>query len=95
MLLKKGVFNIATVSTPTAPAPSTIKADTFKRIDGYDPANPKARAVDPDSSDRIIYDQAGGKIYYDADGSGTVKAILFATVDPGTVMSASDFLIFI
>ncbi len=48
-----------------------------------------------DSSDRIIYDKASGKVFYDADGSGGVSAqILFATVDAGTVLKASDFLVY-
>jgi Ca2+-binding RTX toxin-like protein len=95
ILLKKSIFAIGTIGTPSAATPSTIKADAFKRIDGYDAAAPFAGPVDPDGSDRIIYDQAAGKIYYDADGSGSSKAILFATVDPGTALSAADFLIFI
>ncbi|MDQ4086774.1 MAG: hypothetical protein M3177_01975 [Pseudomonadota bacterium] len=47
-----------------------------------------------DSSDRIIYDQAGGYIYYDPDGSGGQSAILFAEVDYGTALSAADFAIY-
>lgn len=93
ILLKKGIFAIATTATPTGPAPAPIAPSAFKRIDGYDPAAPFARPFDPDPSDRIIYDQAGGKIFYDADGSGATAAILFATVSPGTVLTSADFLI--
>ena len=44
-----------------------------------------------DWDDRIIYDQDSGKIYYDADGKGSVSAILFARVAEGTVLTHADF----
>lgn len=46
-----------------------------------------------DASDRILYDPATGKIYYDADGAGGVAEVLFAQVTPGTVLAASDFVV--
>lgn len=46
-----------------------------------------------DSSDRIIYDQASGRIYYDADGSGSGAQVQFAAVTAGTVLTAADFFI--
>jgi Ca2+-binding RTX toxin-like protein len=47
-----------------------------------------------DRSDRIVYDQAAGKIFYDADGSGAAAQILFATVAPGTLLGYSDFVVY-
>jgi Ca2+-binding RTX toxin-like protein len=44
-----------------------------------------------DSSDRIVYDQATGKIYYDADGAGGAAAVLFAEVTAGTTLTNADF----
>ncbi|MEA3029331.1 MAG: serralysin [Sphingomonadales bacterium] len=44
-----------------------------------------------DADDRIIYDQATGRILFDADGSGAGAAVLFATVQAGTILAASDF----
>ncbi|HEX8642270.1 MAG TPA: calcium-binding protein [Allosphingosinicella sp.] len=44
-----------------------------------------------DSSDRIIYDQGTGRIFYDADGTGAAAQVLFATVTPGTDLAAVDF----
>jgi Ca2+-binding RTX toxin-like protein len=44
-----------------------------------------------DASDRIIYDKASGKVWYDADGSGGGKAIQFALLDKGLALTASDF----
>ena len=42
-------------------------------------------------SQRILYDQISGKIFYDADGSGTVAAILVAQVSAGTMLTSADF----
>ena len=54
-----------------------------------------------DASDRIVYDDSTGNLYYDADGTGSVGAIRFATVlgnpfIPGTappVLRFSDFVV--
>lgn len=46
-----------------------------------------------DAGDRIIYVESNGKIFYDADGNGAGKAVLFATVTAGTDLSAADFTI--
>jgi len=45
-----------------------------------------------DASDRIVYDQATGHIFYDADGSGAGAQILFATVGADTILTAADFI---
>ena len=44
-----------------------------------------------DASDRIVYDQASGRIFYDADGLGGAAAMLFARVEAGTVLTNADF----
>jgi serralysin len=46
-----------------------------------------------DADDRVLYDAASGQIFYDADGNGANAAILFATVQPATILTAGDFLI--
>ncbi|MCW5664514.1 MAG: calcium-binding protein [Piscinibacter sp.] len=46
-----------------------------------------------DASDRIIYNPTSGALYFDADGSGAGAAIRFATLDAGTTLSVSDFVI--
>ena len=49
---------------------------------------------DLDKNDRIIHDRATGNLYFDRDGSGTkYDAVLFAHLDNGAKLDASDFLI--
>jgi serralysin len=47
-----------------------------------------------DASDRILYDQATGRIFYDPDGAGGAAAILFATVNDGTAVTNADFYVY-
>ena len=46
------------------------------------------------ASHRILYDAGNGRIFYDADGSGTTAPVLFATVSPGTSLDHTDFRAF-
>ena len=45
------------------------------------------------ADDRILYDQATGALMFDADGSGLIAALLMATLTPGTLLTAADFLV--
>lgn len=44
-----------------------------------------------DATDRVIYDPASGHLSFDADGTGTTAAVLFATLTAGTVLGPTDF----
>ncbi|MCH4892153.1 hypothetical protein GO308_03385 [Sphingomonas sp. SFZ2018-12] len=46
-----------------------------------------------DGDDRLIYDQATGRLWLDADGNGAGAAVLFAQLAAGTVLSASSFVV--
>ena len=43
-----------------------------------------------DASDRVVYNDDTGQLFYDADGSGSAHAVLFATVAPHTSLSVAD-----
>ncbi len=42
---------------------------------------------------RIIYETDTGNLYYDADGNGGTARVRFGILDPGLMMSSSEFLI--
>ncbi|SCY71753.1 Ig-like domain-containing protein [Microvirga guangxiensis] len=46
-----------------------------------------------DASDRIIYNNKTGDLYYDADGSGSGEAVKFATIENKVKLSAYDFYV--
>jgi len=50
-------------------------------------------AAAADASDRIVYNQATGQLFYDADGSGAGAAVLFATLTGNPALTASDFTV--
>jgi VCBS repeat-containing protein len=52
-----------------------------------------AGAAAHDADDRIIYNQATGQLWFDADGNGAGAAVLFATLGNQPVIAASDFVV--
>ncbi len=54
----------------------------------------RAGAAAGDAGDRIVYDSVHGLLFFDADGTGAVAPILFATVTPGTAITAADFFVY-
>jgi Ca2+-binding RTX toxin-like protein len=71
-----------------------LRSSIFKKAGPYGELKETAfrlgkKALDAD--DRIIYDKATGSIYYDADGTGTAKAIKFAVLNNKATITYQDF----
>jgi len=74
-----------------------LQTSVFTGINGggaLSAASFRLGSVAADGDDRIIYDEASGKLYYDADGNGAVAAIQFAQLTPGTAVNAADFFLY-
>ena len=52
-----------------------------------------AGAAAEDAGDRIVYDQATGGTWFDADGAGAASPILLAVVANKAALASTDFLI--
>jgi Ca2+-binding RTX toxin-like protein len=53
----------------------------------------RAGTAATDASDRILYDQTSGSLWFDRDGKGGAAKVLFADLGDGTVVTAADFQI--
>jgi Ca2+-binding RTX toxin-like protein len=47
-----------------------------------------------DATDRVLYNQTTGALYYDADGNGSTAAIQLAQFTAGTALTVADVFIF-
>ena len=50
-------------------------------------------AAAADATDRIVYHQASGSLYYDADGNGAGAAVRIATLVAGTPLALADLFV--
>jgi Ca2+-binding RTX toxin-like protein len=64
----------------------------FEQNDGRFHAAPGATSGH-DGDDRVVYNTSTGQLFYDADGSGSGAALLFATLQGAPTMVASDFTV--
>ena len=67
----------------SALAPGQLAEGAFKNL--------SAGSVDAD--DRILYKQATGELFYDADGSGGGVAVRFGVLDNKAALTAADFFV--
>ncbi|MBC7986133.1 MAG: M10 family metallopeptidase C-terminal domain-containing protein [Sphingomonadaceae bacterium] len=63
-------------------APGALKASAFEL----------GTAATSDK-DRIIYDQASGKLWFDEDGTGAAAKVLIATFQNNAVLASTDFIV--
>lgn len=80
------------------PADDTILLDSaiYTEVGAVGPMNPGRfyiGAVAHDATDRIIYNSANGRLFYDPDGTGPDAAIRIATLLIELPMTADDFTI--
>lgn len=50
-------------------------------------------AVATQTETRLLFNSGTGEIWYDADGTGSIRPVLFAQLNPGQNLVASDFLV--
>ncbi|WP_232629100.1 hypothetical protein [Methylobacterium sp. Leaf118] len=67
----------------TALAPGPLAGAAFKNLD----------SGPVDASDRLLYKQSTGELFYDADGSGSAVKVKIAVFDNKAALFADDFLI--
>lgn len=63
-------------------APGALAAGAF--VNGIVPG---------DANDRILYNSGTGELFYDADGSGAIAAVWFATLQHNPILTAADFTV--
>jgi len=56
-------------------------------------ANFRLSTAVADANDYIVYEQATGRLFYDADGSGATQSVLFATISNPGVLTNNDFVV--
>ena len=69
----------------TALARGSLSAAAFRSGEGVRAAG--------DRSDRIIYNETNGNLYYDRDGTGDAAAKLFATLAGAPGIDETDFFV--
>ena len=73
-----------------------VQNAVFKEVGSGGKWPPAASGPAPrrtNSSDRIIYDNVSGNLYYDPDGTGAASAVQFSKLAPNLKMTAADFII--
>ncbi len=87
-----GSSNVDTVSDFAAGDRLGLSSGVFSGVGGsIDDGEFVIGIAAKDENDRIIFNQANGQLFYDADGNGAGTAVLFALLNPGAVLTAASF----
>ncbi|KQS96386.1 MULTISPECIES: calcium-binding protein [unclassified Rhizobium] len=86
-----GAFNVADDTIWLENAIFTALTTTGTLASSAFASNLTGRATD--SADRIIYESDTGKLFYDADGNGSVAGIQFAVLGKNLAVTEADFII--
>ena len=70
-----------------------LAGGAFGPTGALDPGAFHAGAAAEDAEDRIVYDQATGQLWFDADGAGAASPVLLAVVANKAALAHTDFLI--
>jgi hypothetical protein len=89
-----GTGNVDTVQDFGAEDRIGLASDVFSAVTagGIEAGEVVLGTVAQDADDRLLYDQATGRLFYDADGNGAGAAVLFAQLSPGTALTAASFV---
>jgi Ca2+-binding RTX toxin-like protein len=88
-----GTGNVDTVQDFGAEDRIGLASDLFSAVTngGIEAGELVLGTAAQDADDRLLYDQATGRLFYDADANGAGAAVLFAQFSPGTALTAASF----
>jgi Ca2+-binding RTX toxin-like protein len=93
---KIGKDNIDTITDFASGDKVALSSTIFTKLKGDKDLSDNFKSVASDNDDYLIYDSLTGKLYYDADGSGTKSQpiqIALVGTDTHAALTASDFVI--
>lgn len=94
ILLSATVFKNVTMKIVDASAFKESWADEFDAFGRIDRGAFCLGTTAVDGDDRLIYDKATGRLWFDGDGNGAAPMVQFAKFKAGTTIAFSDFLMF-
>jgi Ca2+-binding RTX toxin-like protein len=89
-----GTGNVDTVQDFGAKDRIGLASDLFSAVTngGIEAGELVLGTAAQDADDRLLYDQATGRLFYDADANGAGAAVVFAQLSPGTALTAASFV---
>lgn len=89
-----GAGNVDTISDYQPGADKiALSGNIFTALGSTIEANEFTNGTAITAEQHIIYNTQSGQIFYDADGSGSGAAVLFALITPGQSLTSEDFIV--